>query len=92
MLATDVLKHPILTEKSTYAMNERRQYTFLVDKRATKTDIKAAVEQIYKVNVTGVNTITQKYGARQYRHGLVQPAPTKKAIVTLKEGQAIELF
>jgi len=92
LLATDVIKHPLLTEKSTFAMNERRQYTFLVDRRATKTDIKAAVQALYKVKVTGVNTQVRKGEARNLRYGKVVLADTKKAIVTLKEGDAIELF
>ncbi|QYU68402.1 50S ribosomal protein L23 [Leptolyngbya sp. 15MV] len=92
MLAVDVIKRPLLTEKSTYSMNELRQYAFVVDKRATKRDIRAAVESLYKVKVTGVNTMNRKGRARATRFGLVQEPTTKKAIVTLAEGQTIELF
>jgi large subunit ribosomal protein L23 len=92
LLPTDVIKHPLLTEKSTFAMNERRQYTFLVDRRATKTDIKDAVQSLYKVKVTGVNTQVRKGASRAMRYGLVVEPETKKAVVTLKEGDAIELF
>jgi large subunit ribosomal protein L23 len=92
MLHSDVIKHPLLTEKSTFAMNERRQYTFLVDRRATKTDIKDAVQSLYKVKVTGVNTQVRKGAARVMRYGKIVEPETKKAVVTLKEGDAIELF
>lgn len=92
MLATDVIKHPILTEKSTFGMNERRQYTFAIDRRATKTDVQKAVEELYKVKVSKVNTQVRKGRAKQYRYGLVQGTSSKRAIVTLAEGQAIELF
>lgn len=92
MLATDVIKRPLLTEKSTFNMNELRQYTFIVDRKATKVDIKSAVESLYKVKVTKVNTMVRKGEYKALRYGIVQESETKKAIVTLGEGQAIELF
>jgi len=92
MLATDVIKKPILTEKSTFDMNERNRYTFEVDRRATKTDIKDAVESLYNVKVDGVATQVRKGKARRMRYGYVQEASTKKATVRLAEGQSIELF
>jgi large subunit ribosomal protein L23 len=92
MLATDVIKRPLLTEKSTFNMNELRQYTFIVDRKATKLDVKAAVESLYKVKVTKVNTMVRKGEHKALRYGIVKESETKKAIVTLGEGQAIELF
>lgn len=92
MQAHYVIKQPILTEKSTFAMNERGQYTFLVDKRATKDQIKKAVEELYKVKVVGVNTQVRKGKQRRLRYGLVVEPTTKKAVVRLAEGQTIELF
>lgn len=92
MLAHDILKRPVLTEKSTYAMNEQGRYTFLVDRRASKDQIKAAVERLYGVKVVGVNTSTTKGKRRRTRRGWIQETPTKKAVVRLAEGQTIELF
>jgi len=90
--ATHIIKRPLLSEKSTYAMNERNQYSFVVDPRASKTEIKSAIEAIYKVKVVGINTQVAKHKARRLKYGVVQPAPTKKAIVRLAEGEKIDLF
>jgi len=87
-----VIKKPLLSEKSTFAMNERKQYSFVVDPRATKTQIKAAVEAIYKVRVERVNTVIQKHRARRLKYGVSQPSPTKKAVVHLHADDSIELF
>lgn len=87
-----VIKRPLLSEKSTYAMNERKQYTFVVDRRATKPEIKAAIEALYKVRVEKVNTSVQKHKARRLKYGVSQPSPTKKAFVSLHADDAIELF
>jgi large subunit ribosomal protein L23 len=92
MDATYVIRKPVLTEKSTYAMNEENRYTFEVDRRATKTQIKDAVEQIYGVRVIGVNTSVTQGRGRRLRYGYVSGGETKKAVVRLQEGQVIELF
>ena len=92
MEAHYVIKQPILTEKSTFSMNEQAQYAFLVDPRASKDEIKKAIEQLYKVKVVGVNTQVRKGKHRRLKYGLTQEATTKKATVRLAEGQAIELF
>jgi large subunit ribosomal protein L23 len=87
-----IIKKPLVTEKGTFAMNELAKYTFLVDPRATKTEIKDAVQNLYKVHVTGVNTQTKKGKFRATKFG-VRVEPTRKtAIVTLKKGESIELF
>lgn len=91
MEPTQVIKKPILTEKSTHSMEEGR-YTFLVDRRATKDDVKASVETIYGVKVVGVTTQMRKGKNRRLRYGWVKEGMTKKATVRLAEGQAIELF
>ncbi len=91
MDAAYVVKKPIVTEKSTAAMEEGR-YTFEVDRRATKDDIKLAVEQLYGVKVTGVATQVRKGKVRRYRYGYAAESNTKKATVKLAEGSAIELF
>ena len=87
-----IIKSPILTEKSTFAMNEQKKYSFLVSREASKDQIKTAVERLYKVRVTGVNTQNRKGKARRMRYGVVQETTTKKATVTLHEEDVIELF
>jgi large subunit ribosomal protein L23 len=89
---TQIIKRPLLSEKSTFAMNEHGRYSFVVDVRATKTEIKAAVESIYKVRVEKVNTIIQKHRSRATKFGVTVPAPTKKAVVRLHAEDRIELF
>lgn len=92
MHSTHVLKKPIVTEKGTYAMNEFNRYTFQVDPRATKDQIRKAVEDLYKVKVEKVNTQTRKGKFRRFRYGLTQESTVKLASVRLKEGDTIELF
>lgn len=87
-----ILKKPVLTEKSTEAMNEFGRYTFEVDRRATKSDVKKAVESLYGVDVVGVQTRTLKGKLRRMRYGYVRERVTKTASVRLKDGQSIELF
>lgn len=89
---TYVIKRPLLTEKSTMESSERNRYCFEVDRRATKDDIKKAVETLYKVHVEGVNTLLKRGRTRRLRYGVVHGAVTKKAFVRLKEGEQIELF
>lgn len=88
---TYIIKRPVLTEKSTAAMQDNT-YTFEVDRRASKDEIKAAVEDLYGVKVLGVRTSVHKARRRRYRYGVVDGKKTKKAMVSLPEGQAIELF
>lgn len=92
MEALYVIRKPLLSEKSTFGMNEQGRYAFLVDRRATKTEIKAAVESLYGVKVAGVNTQVRKGKTRKLRYGPVTEPETKKATVRLQEGQKIELF
>ncbi|HAR6126066.1 TPA: 50S ribosomal protein L23 [Staphylococcus pseudintermedius] len=90
MEARDILKRPVITEKSSAAMVEDK-YTFDVDVRANKTEVKKAVEEIFEVKVANVNIIN--YKPKKKRMGRYQGYTNKrrKAIVTLKEGQ-IDLF
>jgi large subunit ribosomal protein L23 len=87
-----IIKKPILTEKSTEAMNELGRYTFHVDRRATKTDIKGAIESLYGVNVEGVQTRTLKGKNKRLKYGYVRETTVKTATVRIKEGEVIELF
>ena len=90
MEARDVLKRPVITEKSSEAMAEDK-YTFDVDTRANKTQVKIAVEEIPDVKVDSVNIIN--YKPKKKRMGRYQGYTNKrrKAIVKLKEG-SIDLF
>ncbi len=92
MDATYIIKKPMLTEKSTEAMNEQERYTFLVDRRATKDEIKDAIQTIYGVKVIGVNTQIRKGKAKRLKYGWVTETKTKKATVRLASGQTIDLF
>ena len=85
-------KRPSVTEKGTFAMNEQNRYTFQVDPRADKNDIKSAIETLYKVKVEKVNTLTRRGKFRRMKFGLTQASCTKTAIVRLKKGSTIELF
>jgi large subunit ribosomal protein L23 len=92
MLATEVIKRPLLTEKSAFSQNELNKYAFVVDTRATKDDIKKAIEELYKVSVTKVNTSVHRASTRRLKYGVVFGKFSKKAIISVKEGQRIELF
>lgn len=92
MDATYIIKKPLLSEKSTFAMNEQKRYSFLVDRRASKTDIKEAVQDLYKVRVVGVNTQVHKGKQRRLKYGLVVEPTTKTAVVRLHPEDSIELF
>ncbi|AIR99981.1 50S ribosomal protein L23 [Streptomyces glaucescens] len=87
----DVLLKPVVSEKS-YALLDENKYTFIVDPRANKTQIKQAVETVWEVKVTGVNTINRQGKRKRTRTGFGQRAATKRAIVTLAEGDRIDIF
>ncbi len=86
----DILLAPAVSEKS-YGLLDEGKYTFLVDPRANKTEIKIAVEQIFSVKVASVNTINRKGKTRRTRFGLGKRKDTKRAIITLREG-TIDIF
>ncbi len=92
MQAIHIIKKPIVTEKVTWGMNEQNRYMFEVDTKATKTDIKKAVEELYKVKVASVNTQTRKGKFRRFKYGLTQESTIKMASVKLAEGETIDLF
>ena len=91
MDARDILIKPIVTEKST-ALMEEGKYTFQVPLNVTKIEIRQAVEQVFNVKVQAVNTM--RYEGKMKRLGRTQGRRSdwKKAIVTLKPGETIELF
>lgn len=86
----DVISSPLVTEKST-AQSENNQVAFIVNKTATKTTIKQAVELAFNVKVTAVNTLIQKGKQKRFRGRLGQQGDRKKAIVTLAKGQTIDI-
>ena len=91
--AMSVLIRPVVSEKSTTLM-DANTYVFVVDPRATKIDVRNAVEQAFNVKVTNVNTLNRKgKSTRNRRTGVVGSRPdTKRAIVTLRQGDSINLF
>jgi len=86
----DILLAPVVSEKS-YGLLDEGKYTFVVDPRANKTEIKIAVERVFKVKVDSVNTMNRQGKTRRTRFGLGKRKDTKRAIVTLKEG-SIDIF
>ena len=86
----DILISPVVSEKS-YGLLDEGKYTFIVDPRANKTEIKIAIEQIFKVKVDSVHTLNRPGKTRRTRFGLGKRKDTKRAIVTLKEG-SIDIF
>ena len=87
----DIVIRPIVSEKS-YAGLERNTYTFLVDPRANKTEIKEAIQQIWNVRVTNVNTMNRKGKVKRTRLGVGRRPDQKRAVVTLVAGDTIEIF
>jgi large subunit ribosomal protein L23 len=86
----DVITSPVITEKSTL-VSEHNQVVFNVPKTATKPQIKAAVEALFGVKVTGVNTLIRKGKLKRFKGRLGRQSDQKKAIVTLAEGQSIDV-
>ena len=87
----DILIRPIVSEKS-YALMDEGKYTFEVDPRSNKTEIKIAVEQIFGVKVESVNTINRKGKTRRTRFGMGKRKDVKRAIVTLGAGETLDIF
>jgi large subunit ribosomal protein L23 len=87
----DVLVKPVVSEKS-YALLDENKYTFIVDPHANKTQIKQAVQAVFSVKVTGVNTINRQGKRKRTRTGYGKRADTRRAIVTLAEGDRIDIF
>jgi large subunit ribosomal protein L23 len=87
----DVLIAPVVSEKS-YGLLDDNKYTFVVHPDANKTEIKIAVEKIFGVKVTAVNTMNRKGKVRRTRNGVGQRKDTKRAIVSVAAGQSIDIF
>ena len=89
--ARDVLLKPVISEKS-YRLVDDGKYTFLVAPDANKTQIRQAVESVFHVKVTGVNTINRPGKRRRTRYGWGRRNDTKRAIVSLAAGERIDVF
>lgn len=87
----DVIIRPMVSEKS-YAGLEQNRYTFLVDRDAKKTEIKEAVQKIWNVRVLKVNTMNRKGKVKRFRYTRGKRPDQKTAVVTLAEGDTIEIF
>mgnify|MGYP006332383165 CR=1 FL=1 len=86
----DVIVSPVITEKSTL-LSENSQVVFKVAPKATKPEIKAAVEALFGVKVTAVNTLVRKGKVKRFKGTKGRQSDVKKAVVTLAEGQSIDV-
>ena len=86
----DIILAPVVSEKS-YSLIDEGKYTFIVDPRSNKTEIKNAIEKIFGVKVLSVNTVNRQGKTRRTRTGIGKRKDTKRAIVTLKSG-SIDIF
>ena len=86
----DVIVAPVVTEKATVA-SEHNKVVFKVASKATKPQIKAAVEKLFDVKVTGVNTLVRKGKVKRFRGTVGTQSDVKQAVVTLAEGQSIDV-
>ena len=96
MKLSDVLIKPILSEKANKQSEKMNRYTFIVDRKANKLEIKKAIEQFYGVQVEDVNTLVMpsKQKAKYTKAGFIvgRKAAKKKALVTVAEGETIDLY
>ena len=87
----EVIVRPVMTEKSTEALDKRNAYTFVVAREANKIEIKQAIEQLFSVKVQDVRTMQYRGKERRMGRSVGRRAAWKKAVVTLREG-TIEIF
>jgi len=88
----DIIIRPLVTEKSTEGSKKYNTYFFAVDRDANKYEIKRAIETVFSVKVTRINTICLKGKPKRYRAATGKKPDWKKAIVSLKEGDRIDVF
>jgi large subunit ribosomal protein L23 len=87
-----IVKGPIITEKFDKERETQRHYAFLVDRKANKDEIKGAVQRLFKVTVTDIRTSIHRGKIKRVGKNIGKRSNWKRAIVTLKEGQKIDLF
>ena len=92
MILTHVIKGPLITEKLDRAREKQRQYSFVVDREATKHDVARAVSTLFKVTVKDVRTCIMRGKIKRIGKSIGKRPNFKKAFVTLKEGDKIDLF
>lgn len=88
----DIIRRPVITEKATDAKELLNKITFAVDTRANKLEVKQAVESIFKVGVAKVNILNVKGKTKRIGKNVGKRPGWKKAVITLKEGDTIEVF
>lgn len=88
----DILIRPVVTEKSVNLAQQENKYTFYVDKKANKIEIKRAVEELFNVKVLAVNTMNVKGKKKRVGRSIGLTPERKKAIVTLRPGDRIDIF
>jgi large subunit ribosomal protein L23 len=86
----EIIRSPLITEKAT-ALSQFNQYVFEVMGNATKSEIKQAVEKLFKVTVLGVNTVLTKGKTKRFKGRMGRRQDLKKAIVSVKQGQTIDV-
>ncbi len=92
MHATQIIKHPVITEKSTWEAANRNRYSFEVHQKASKPQIRQAVQSLYDVRVTSVATVARRGRYRRTRFGPARTKDWKKAVVELHPDDHIDLF
>jgi large subunit ribosomal protein L23 len=92
LVLQQILKRPIVTEKSMLEKDSFNRLTFEVDRRANKLQIKDAVEKMFKVDVLEVHTLNMKGKSKRVGRHLTRTSDWKKAVVTVKPGQRVEFF
>ena len=88
----DIILEPVVSEKSYDLIQDFNTYTFVVDKRANKTQIKQAIAEIFDVRVTRVNTINRRGKMKRTGWKMGKRSDTKRALVTLAVGSSIDIF
>lgn len=92
MTPHEILRKPVITEKSTIQKEANNQFTFEVDRRANKVEIRRAVEQVFNARVVNVRTIRMNGKIKRFGRTLGKRRNWKKAIVTLAQGEHVEFF
>ena len=92
MTLHEILKRPLITEKSTIQKETKNQLTFEVNRKANKVEIRRAVEKVFNVKVVGVRTVQMKGKVKRFGRTLGRRQDWKKAIVTLAAGEHVEFF
>lgn len=88
----DIIFEPVVSEKSYDLVQDNNSYTFVVDRRSNKTEIKQAIQSIFEVEVVSVNTMNRQGKRKRTGYTLGKRKDTKRAVVTLADGDSIDVF